>query len=274
MNETYNRISRQVSSGKAITQLSDAPAACADLLSLTDLAANIDQYQSSAETVSYFLSTADSALNEVNNLVTSVYSKGSQATSEVTGDEARATLAQEIRSLRDQILSLANSQVKGRYIFGGGTFDSEPFTISGDTVSYGGDSDVNTVRVEEGTEVRTGIAGSEAFTAIFDTIGSLLTAIDANDTSAIGTALTQFKSAYSELGLARGKIGGAMNTIENVQSRLVEQETNLKARRSQIEDVNMAEAVVQLSQAKSTLNAALSAGSSILSQRNLFDILG
>jgi hypothetical protein len=38
--------------------------------------------------------------------------------------------------------------------------------------------------------------------------------------------------------------------------------------------VNMAEAVVQLSQAKNSLDAALSAGGSILSQRNLFDILG
>ena len=274
MNATYNRINRQVSSGKALTQLSDSPAASADLLSLTDEAANIDQYQSSAQTVLYFLTSADSALNEVNNLVTSVYSKGSQATSEVMGDNARATLAQEIRSLREQILSLANSQIKGRYIFAGSSFDSEPFTLSGDTVSYVGDSDVNSVQVESGTEVKTGVAGSEAFNTVFSAIGSLLSAIDSNDTSAIGAALTQFQSAYSDLGLARGKIGGNMNTIQNVQSLLTDQETNLTARRSQIEDVDMTQAVVELSQAKTTLNAALSAGGSILTQRNLFDILG
>jgi flagellar hook-associated protein 3 FlgL len=274
LNETYSKLNRQVSSGKALTQLSDSPSGAADLLSLTDIATYIDQYQSSAETVSYFLKTADSALNEVNNLLTSLVSKGSQASSEVLGDEERATLAMEIRSMRDQILSLANSQVKGKYIFAGSSTDSEPFQISGDDVSYNGDSTVNSVQVEEGTEVTAGIAGSEAFTSIFSTIGSLLSAIDSNDTEAIGTALTQFESAYSQLGLARGRIGSSMSTIENVQSRLAEQETNLKERRSQIEDTDMTEAVVQLGQLKTTLDAALSAGSSILSQRNLFDILG
>ncbi len=274
LNETYNMLNRQISSGKLLTQLSDSPSASADLLSLTDIAADIDQFQSSAQTVSYFLGTADSALNEVNSLLTSVYSKGSQASSEVLGDEGRATLAMEIRSLRDQVLSLANSEIKGRFIFAGSSSDSAPFKIAGDTVSYVGDSDENKVQVEEGTEVQAGIPGSEAFTAIFTVIGSLLTAVDSNDTSAIATELTKFQSAYAELGLARGKIGTSMSTVESVQTRLSEQETNLKARRSQIEDADMTEAVVQLGQVKTTLNAALSAGSSILSQRNLFDILG
>jgi len=72
LNDVYYKISRQVSSGKRLTQLSDSPEGSADLLSLTDLATDIDQFRSSADTVSYFLGTADSVLNEVNNLFTSV----------------------------------------------------------------------------------------------------------------------------------------------------------------------------------------------------------
>jgi flagellar hook-associated protein 3 FlgL len=274
LNEFYNKMSQQVSSGKRITDLSDSPAGSADLLSLTDLSADIDQYRSSTNTVSYFLGVSESALNEVNNLVTSVYSKGSEAASEVTGDEARKTLATEIRSLRDQILSLANSQEKGRHLFAGSLISAAPFFISGDTVSYVGDNDVNTVCVEEGTEVQSGVSGADAFSAVFSAIESLLSAVDANDTSAIGTALGQFKSAFSELGQARGVIGANLNVIENVQSRLDGQETILKSRRSQIEDADMTGAVVQLSQAKTALQTSLTVGGSLMSQRNLFDILG
>jgi flagellar hook-associated protein 3 FlgL len=274
LNDVYYKISRQVSSGKRLTRLSDSPEGSADLLSLTDLAAGIDQFRSSAGTVSYFLGTADSVLNEVNNLFTSVYSRGSQAASETVGEDARATIATEIRALRDQIVALANSQTKGRYLFAGSMVTAAPFVIAGDSVRYVGNEDINSIRVEEGTDVKQGVSGAEAFSSVFSSIESLLSAVDSNDVSAIGTALSRFQSAFSELGLARGKIGANLNLIQNVQSRLDGQETSLKTRRSEIEDTDMANAVVQLGQVKTALNTALSAGGTILSQRNLFDILG
>jgi flagellar hook-associated protein 3 FlgL len=274
LNDAYSRLSRQVSSGKKLTQLNESPAGSAELLSLTDLTSDIDQYRSSSNSVSFFLGAADSTLNEVNNLITSIYSEGSQAASESIGSDQRAALATEIHSLRDQILSLANSQARGRYIFGGSMVASAPFTIEGDSIHYSGDSNVNTILVDEGTEVNLGVPGSDAFNSVFSSIESLLSAIDSNDTSAIGSALGQFSSAISQLGLARGEIGASLNLIQNVQARLDVQETNLKARRSQIEDTNMVEAVVQMNQAQTALQAALSAGGTILPQRNLFDILG
>jgi flagellar hook-associated protein 3 FlgL len=274
LNDAFNRVSRQVSSGKSLTQLGDSPEGIADLLSLTDLAADINQYRSTTNTVSYYLGVADSALNEVNNLVTSVYSRGSQAASEAVDSSERATLATEIRSLRDQILSLANSQAKGRYLFAGSMVASAPFVISGDTVSYIGNNDVNSIPVEEGTQVQSGVSGADAFSSAFSAIETLLLAVGSNNVSSIGTALGQFKSAFSQLGQARGKIGASLNLIENVRARLDGQETSLKARRSQIEDADIAEAVVQLSQTKTALQTAISAGGSILSQRNLFDFLG
>jgi flagellar hook-associated protein 3 FlgL len=274
LNDACNRVSRQLSSGKCLTRLSDSPEGSAELLSLTDLASDNDQFRTSADTVSYFLGTADSVLNEVNNLFTSVYSRGSQAASETVGEGARASIAAEIRSLRDQILSLANNQTKGRYLFGGSMVASAPFVLTGDAVQYIGNGEINSVRIEEGTEVKQGVSGDEAFGAVFSTIESLLSAIDSNDVSAIGAALSRFQGAFSELGLARGKIGANLNLIQSAQLRLDGQEANLKVRRSQIEDADMTEAVVQFSQVKTALDAALSAGGAVLSQRNLFDILG
>jgi len=274
LNENLTGISRQVSSGKKLTQLSDSPGGSADLVSLTELASKINLYRTNADTGSYFLGVTESALSEVNDLVTSVYSKGSEAASEAVGADARATLALEIRSLRDQILALANSQARGRYIFAGSAVTSAPFVIAGDSVANSGNDDVNSVLVSDGVEVQQGVPVSEAFDSIFAAIQTLLVAIDGNDVSGIGTALSQFSSALSDLGQVRGQVGVNLSLLDNVKANLDSQEASLKQRRSGIEDADMAKAIVQLNQTQTALKAAISAGGSILSQPNLFDILG
>ncbi len=274
LSASYSKVSQQISSGKKLTQLGDSPAGSSELVSLTELASEIDMYRSNMDTSTYVLQVADSALNEVHNIYTTIYTKGSEAASELLQPEARAAIATEVRTLRDQILSLANTQVRGRYIFGGAETLEPPFEISGDAVTYVGDDDTNSVAVNEGVDVQVGVVGSDTFNAIFSSIESVLTALDSNDVDGIQNALAQFSSAFSSLGQSRGQIGSNLGLLENISSVLDSKELNVKEQRGTIEDANMAEAAVQLNQIKTALDAALSAGGSILSQSNLFDILG
>ena len=274
LNEAVSRYGRQVSSGKSLTCLADSPAASAEIVSISDQAMAIDQYRSNLDAGSFLLTTADSTLNEVHNLVTSVYACGSQATSALLDEESRATLANEIRALRDQIVSLANTQVRGRYLFSGTEVLTVPFVMNGDAVSYAGNEEINRIAVDTGLEVAGGVNGAEAFGAAFSAINTLLTAIDGNDTPAIQTALQEFSSALSALGQARGQIGSSLSLLENVASNLDSRDISLTERRSKLEDADLAAAVVQMKQNQSALETALTAGGSILTQRNLFDILG
>jgi flagellar hook-associated protein 3 FlgL len=273
-NENLNSISRQVSSGKKLNQLKDSPAGAAKLVSLTDLKAEIDQYSFNIDAGTYSLQTADSALNEVNNLVTSIYAKGSNAASESVNDDARAPIAFEIRTLRDQILSLANTQANGRYIFAGTKTASAPYVLSGDTVTYQGDANVNTVTVDNGTEVNQNVQASGAFSSIFSAIDSLLTGVTGNDVAGIRAALGQFSAALSALGQVRGVIGANLSLLQDIKPELDSRSIDLKQQQSQVQDANMAEAAVQLQQNQTALNAAVTAAGSLLPQRNLFDILG
>jgi flagellar hook-associated protein 3 FlgL len=274
LNEDLTALSRQISSGKKLTDLKDSPSGSADLVSLKKLESEIDQYRFNTNAGSFYLNVADSALNEVNNLVTSIYASGSRSSSDIVSEESRAALANDVRSLRDQIFSLANSQVRGRYIFSGSLVTTIPFSIAGDVVSYSGDDSVNSICVDDGTEVQMNFSGSAVFDPIFDAVNSLLTAMDSNDTSSINTALSQFAFVLSGLSQVRGQIGTNMSTLENIESRLDSRETSLKEQKSRIEDADMAQAVVQLNQTQTALQTAMSAGGSILTQSNLFDILG
>ncbi len=274
LNGDLASLSRQVSSGKRLTDLKDSPAGSAELVFVANQEAEIDQYRFNSDAGSLYLGVADSTLNEVNNLFTSVYAKGSQAASDSVNDDARASLAYEVRSLREQIVALANSQVNGRYLFAGSVVSAPPFSVDGDAVVYDGDDSVHSIRIDSGLEVPMSFSGSEVFDSVFTVIDALLAGIDGNDVSAIKASLEEFSSALSGLSLVRGRIGSNMSALEAVKARLDSRETGVKEQRSRIEDANMAEAVVQLNQTKTALDAAMSAGASVLQQSNLFDILG
>jgi flagellar hook-associated protein 3 FlgL len=274
LNASYNKVSQQISSGKKLAQLKDSPAGSAELVSLTELASEIDTYRCNMDSGSYFLRAAESALNEVNNIFTSIYTRGSQAGSELMTSEARAAIGTEVRTLRDQILSLANSQVRGRYIFGGSQTLSPPFELTGDSVAYQGDDEVTKAAINDGVEVPLGVTGDETFNTVFVAIESLLTALDGNDIPGIQSALTQFSSAFTELGQVRGQIGSGLSVMEHITTVLDSKELNLTERRGIIEDANMAEAAVKLKQIQTALQAAMTSGGNMLSMPNLFDILG
>ena len=274
LNGDLASISRQVSSGKKLADLKDSPAGSAELVHVASRESEIDRYRFNSDAGSLYLSVADSALSEVNNLFTSVYAKGSQAASDSISDEGRATLAFEVRSLREQIVMLANSQVNGRYLFAGSAVIASPFSLDGDSVVYHGDDAINSINIDVGYEVPMNFSGTEVFDPIFSVMDSVLAGIDTNDIGSIKTALDQFSSALSGLSQIRGQIGSHMSALENVKALLDSRETGLKEQRSKIEDADMAQAVVRLNQTQTALEAAMSAGASILQQRNLFDILG
>jgi flagellar hook-associated protein 3 FlgL len=274
LNEDLSKYSTQVSSGKLLNCLSDSPSGSAGLVSLAELDADTDQYISNTSIGNLYLGVADSALNEVNNLVTSIYSKGSQASTESNSEDSRSALAYEIRSLRDQIVTLANTEVRGRHLFSGSLVSAPPFVSEGDMISYQGNSTVNDLSVDSETDVRMNYSGEEVFGSVFASISSLLAALDANDIAGIQAALSQISPALANLSKIRAQIGSNRSMLENVQARLESRKTGVAEQRSRIEDADMAQAAVHLKQTQTALDASLSAASSILTQSSLFDILG
>ena len=62
--------------------------------------------------------------------------------------------------------------------------------------------------------------------------------------------------------------------LENIQSNLEMSKISLTEQRSGIEDADLSESIVELNRIQTSLEAAISAGSTLLGRRNLFDIIG
>jgi flagellar hook-associated protein 3 FlgL len=272
LNARFERAAQQVSSGQRLSHLHVAPSDSAEMVQLNDQLARLDQFRTNADSSSYFLQVSDSTLNSLYNLVTSIYTVGSEAANSFNDANALSALAAEIRSQHDQILSLANTQVEGRYIFAGLQTTSPAFTVVGDTATYQGDGAVNTIRISDGLQVEGNIPGSAVFSPVFANVEALLAAVESGDQSAIKSSLGQFSSALATVNQVRARLGVNLGKLDDAEAALQTQETNVKTRQSHIGDVDMAAAISQLSQIQTALQAAQAAGS-LLKRSNLFDYL-
>lgn len=274
INEGLADANSQISSGKKINDLADSPGGSADLVRITDQALKVEMYHSNIETSTYYLKSAESVLNEANNLLSSAHTLGMQATAETLNADSRAALIDQLRVYRDQMIAIGNSQIDGRYLFAGTRMNSIPFELAGDAVIYNGSDEINTVSVNDGVDVPQGVAGSAAFGSIFSTLDGLIANLNAGDMDGSKASLSQFSGALNDLAQSRGLIGANLSQLQNMNEVLDTKKAALTERRSNIEDANTVEATLRLSQLKSALDGALSVGGNMLKQSNLFDILG
>jgi flagellar hook-associated protein 3 FlgL len=174
--------------------------------------------------------------------------------------------------LRDQLLSLANTDAQGRHIFAGSQVTTVPFSVSGDTVSYQGDLVQNGIDIANGLQVQQNVAGSAAFSKAFSTVEQLLTALEGGDQAAMQAALSQFAGALGDISQARAELGVSLAAIQNVGTEHDSRELAIRERQSKIEDANLAEAISQLKANETALEATFTARM-IVGQRSLFDYL-
>ncbi len=273
LNERLERASEQASSGSKLLSLHDSPAGSAEMVRLTQQLAQIDQYQANAESGSFFLNVTDSTLNSLFNLVTSVFTSGSAAANSISDAGTLATLASEIRSQREQMLSLANTQAMGRYIFAGAKVTVPAYTIAGDDVTYQGDTEVNKIDIGAGLQIQENVAGSSVFDAVFARVTALLAAVEGGDQNAIQSALGQFSSALATLNQVRARVGVDLKKLQDAETARQDWQSQIKARQSTIGDADVAAAITEMSRTQTALEAAMNIGA-LLGRKNLMDYLG
>lgn len=273
LNERLEQASSQAASGKKYSRLHESPSANSELLRLKSQLTELDQFQSNADNGSFFLNVTDSTLSSLHDVFTTIYARGSAAANGTNGGGTMATLAAEIRSLRDQLYSLANTQIRGRFIFAGSRVTAPAYSIAGDTVTYQGDAGVNAIEVSNGLQVKENVPGSEAFDDAFATVGALLTAVDNGDQAAVKNVLGQFAGVLGSIAQVRGRVGVDLGKLNDAATAREGLKTNIKARQSAVGDADMVEVISDVTKTQTALQAAFGVGAS-LGQKSLMDYLG
>src|SRR5438477_12823197 len=108
---------RQVSSGKRVSAASDAPDDIGVILQLRAGMARNSQIKSNLGLAKAEADAADSALNSATKLMDGALALGAQAANFTVDAAGRQSIANQVQSFQDQMLTVSHTTVQGRYIF-------------------------------------------------------------------------------------------------------------------------------------------------------------
>lgn len=242
--ESLEHTQNKISTGSRIIKTMDDAAGLALSETLRATFRATQQNIVNAQNGFFQLQTADSALNEITNMIVRMKELATAAASDTNGDKERGHLDKEYQALKEELNRISAATIfNGRPLLnGGGDVDIQVGPMN--------DGDVDRIRITTDFEVTTG--GLD-----IDGLG-----IDSADGAR--DSLEPLLDALDRIATVRGYIGAGEARLSSTVKHLMQYEENLQGTFSQIRDADLAKET-----AESTKFSILSqAGISILSQAN------
>lgn len=273
----------QLTTGLQINSDSDAPDKIADLWQTRSNLDQVNQISSDLNRVNGEVNTGQGVLQSAVTLVEQAETAGAQGASDTSDANARQDLAQTLGSVLQQLVSVANTQVEGRFIFSGDSDHTSPYSIDLTQASpisaYQGAASTRQIQGADGSTFPVGLTAQQIFDSsdptqnVFQSINSLREALLNNDDASINSALSDVQSSDTYLNQQLAFYGATQDRVQSGITFAQNYTTQLQTQLSGIEDANAAEAATNLTQAQTQLQAALESRSQ-LPNTSLFNYLG
>jgi flagellar hook-associated protein 3 FlgL len=278
----------QVSAGKQVISPSDAPDQAAAIQRLKSVLNHQDSYLKALTTVKARLEGEDSNLQSVSDMLIRAKELAVQSANDTLNPANRKALAVELKGLRDQMLSLANSRdTNGNFLFAGSRVKQAPFAQDAiGQVTYKGDQTRMQVRVGEQRTIPLNRSGAETFVPIvrtdasgqktardfFGVMDDLIAGVTTSDRNAMQRGVGEMDNLLNGVSLARANVGTDLNVVEQQTQAIDETKLTLKSTVSNVEDLDMAEAITKMNKQMLSLEASQSSFAKI-TQLNLFNFI-
>lgn len=269
--EEMTRANQVISSGKRINRPSDDPVGQVTVLGLRSSLANIEQLGRNITMGRSWLDMAESAMNQTEEVLSEAKALAVQMSNSTQGQTQRENAAQQVEGYIEQILSAANTQVDGRYIFSGTKTDTTPFAYDREQgqVDYQGNGTSFKVRIGKDMEVEVGRDGRDVFGApdgdsMFKTLIDFAHSLRSNDAAGIQDAIGELQGQLDSVNSSIAE-NGARSIRLNLRESIIEDlDLSYTERKSTLEDADLAEAVVDLKTKELAYQAALASSSRVM----------
>ncbi|MFP3508786.1 flagellar hook-associated protein FlgL [Peribacillus sp. SIMBA_075] len=271
--EKMAKLQEQVSSQKKFSKPSDNPVAAMMGMGYRTNLNQIGQYQSNIAEATNWIDSTDDAISEAVSAMQRIRELTVQASNGTYEGEQLKNVAEEIKQLKEHLITLGDTQIGGKYIFNGQDTNVRPSSVkdgNGNTVY--GTGDIN-LEVFSGISLKINTDGSKIFGDALAAGGSIDQTIDAleNGGDVSGTLAGLDETIDTFLGM-QAQVGARQNRIELMTDRLKQQEVFATEILSKNEDVDIEKAIMDLTTQESIHSAALSIGAKIM-QPSLLDFL-
>jgi flagellar hook-associated protein 3 FlgL len=262
---------QQVASGRRILSPSDDPVAAARALEITQSQSLNTQYGLNRQHAKSALASVEGALTSVTSLLQDVKTTVIAAGNGALSDTERGFMATELRGRFEQLMGLANSRDgMGNYQFAGFQTTTPPFAeVAAGIVQYQGDQGQRLMQVDSTRQMAVSNTGQAVFQGggqdIFDTLNDLITLLQTSVVDGVSmTALTTgLDTANGNLDLAldnvltvRASVGSRLQELDALDNAGADRNIQYSQTLSDLQDLDYAKALTQLSQQQVILEAA------------------
>ena len=282
ISQSYARFAvaqNEVNTGKQINQPSDDPSGLAQSLGFRQQYDQINQYQHTITQANSFLSSTDTALSAVNDLLRQARTIAVQGSSNVIPNDTRSALVAQVQNIITQIGNVANSTDGTRYIFAGQRTDKAPFTAdtTGNYVYSGGSNATGDgalkLDVGRGDTVQINVPGDSVITPVLANLKALENDLSLGQSDTVSkTDLANLDTQINSVLSVRADVGAKVNRLTQKSSDYDVTKQNLTKLISNIEDADYAKAVVEYQTAQTSYQAAIQSTAKIF-QSSLLDFL-
>jgi flagellar hook-associated protein 3 FlgL len=269
--------SQELSTGRRVNQLSDDPAAAADLVANHNQSNMDDQYLQNLGSLQSKFQTADSALSNVVTILNRALALGTEGANGTLTATNRQAIAVEVQGLISQLVNLGNTSYQGSYLFSGTAVNTPPFAYDGSTnsVTYSGDSGNTSVTLDTNNTIPGNVPGDQLLLnpsgSAFGALQDLVTALQSGNN--IGAAVTETQNAISQVSAKRVVYDNGLNQINLAESFLNQDKIDLSTQENTLVGIDAAKATSDFAQASISNTAILTATSRILNMPNLLSLL-
>lgn len=291
---------QKLSSNQNINKPSDDPVGLTRILSLSNTLRTDTRYNKNIEDATAEVNTSDKVIDNMVTLVQRTQELTTQAANFTNNQDGRNAIALEVDQIISQLVQLGNTDISGKYIFGGFKTDTPPFTRTGDDITYTGTPPTNAwqrdVEIGRGIQSPVNINGetllgsaqvttagpplpptfSASSGGLFKTLITLKQSLEAgtapNQLNQIRAQLDSLTTDMNVVLSQQAVVGSMSNRLQLTQGRIEERQSIFTQQYASIQDINMPETIANLNQQQNTFEASLNVTGKIL-QTSLLDFL-
>jgi flagellar hook-associated protein 3 FlgL len=271
---------QQVSSGLRIQKPSDDPAGAARAIQTRGSIRALDQYQRNIAMANSRAASEETALGQLGDLLTRAKELGMSQGSATADEATRAITKAEVDQLLQAAIQLGNTKFGDEYLFGGQRADRAPFDAeqTATTPTYvsldpatglpGDPSGVNQTEISAGRYMQATHDGKQVFLdcGVLQALKGLSDALadTASPQGKIQASLSDLDDAFNEVQTLIGENGARVNQLDVTSANLDAFAINLKTLKSDVEEVDVEEAVTELVSRQTAYQAAMLATSRVM----------
>ncbi|WP_313731599.1 flagellar hook-associated protein FlgL [Cohnella nanjingensis] len=280
LNKNLNRMGstqEQLTTGRKINRPSDDPVGITYALRYRGELAMNNQYQRNITQANSALEHVDTVLGQVNDLVARVKELTVKGISDTSTPESRYAISQELSGIYNNLLTLGNDQLNGKFIFNGQKTDASPYDGNTAGTIDTDDADI-LLSLAPGVDIATNVSGNKVFGNAADTdnlfkvVRTLRDAFSTNDAVTARDNMAKLDTRLNKFLGVRSEVGARANRIEMLDNRNQDLDVTLNSLSGKTEDADMAKTITQLQTQQNVYQASLSVGAKLI-QQSLVDYL-